>query len=211
MLDLGLEMSPGGVYEKYKISVRPGSEQKLVSRLARSLSKLPLPLVKDCGIKDLGFEDLGESKEYYPNHGYYVGETLVLNTRLVEDPILFSDPFSGKTLDRFEHTLYHELGHGWDMVKGELSKGEEWLSLSGWSEEPEEGKVRVEIDDKDSEEKVVGEWCYSPGSSFVRFYARRNPWDDFADTFAFKVAGLDGFVPAEKNSYFDKRMGEYYE
>jgi len=210
MADIGLNSTPGGILKRYGMAVRPGSHQHLVSRLARALHQLPDGLVKDCGIKDIGFEDLGESKEYFPNHGYYVGETLVLNTRLVDDPVVFKDT-SGKILDRFDHTLFHELGHGWDMVKGELCKKPEWLQLSGWCEKPEDGKVRIVINDKDSEENVVGEWFYDPSSKFVRFYARRNPWDDFADTFAFKVASMDGFIPDSKGQYFKDRMGSYYE
>lgn len=201
----------GGILKRYGMTVRPGTDQMLVSRLARALGRVPDRLVKDCGIKDIGFEDLGVSKEYYPNHGYYVGDTLVLNTQLPEDPVIFKDDSVDKTLDRFDHTLYHELGHGWDMVKGELSNKPEWLSLSGWSEEPEEGKVRVVINDKDSDKELEGEWFYDPSSKFVRFYARRNPWDDFADTFAFKVAGLSGFLPEAKDRYFKDRMDLYYE
>lgn len=211
MADLGKNLTPSGIHEEYGMTVRTGSDQNLVAKLARALDQLPNNLVRACGIKDIGFEDLGVSKEYYPNHGYYVGDTLVLNTRLVDDPVLFKDPATGRTLDRFDHTLFHELGHGWDMEQGELSNIDEWLELSGWSEEPKEGTVRVVIDDKDSEEELVGEWYYDPASEFVRFYARRNPWDDFADTFAFKVAGLDGFLPSSKAKYFDDRMGSYYE
>lgn len=191
---------------KYGIRVKEGSDPFLVNRLAQSLGRLDPDLVDSCGIRDIGFEDMGESKEYYPNHGYYVNNTLVLNTRLVDDPLLFQDPTTGKNLDRFDHTLFHELGHGWDSMNGDASVGEDWVVLSGWSEEPKDGKVRVIISDKDLEEDLVGEWYYDPQSDFVRFYAKRNPWDDMADTFAFWVAGMYGFVPETKRKYFEDRI-----
>lgn len=216
MNNLGFRYTPEGIRQNYGITVRPGSDHKLVSRLASSLDKLPAQLIKDCGISDLGFEDLGESKEYFPNHGYYTGETLVLNSRLVDDPIIFAEKEGDEGLDRFDHTLFHELGHGWDVVKGSggdqgaLSYKPEWLDLSGWKEKPEDGLVRIVINDKGSEERI-GEWCYDPESKFVRFYARTNPWDDFADTFAFYVADQEGFIPDSKFKYFKDRLDRYYE
>jgi hypothetical protein len=157
----------------------------------------------------LGFEDLGPSRELYPNHGYYVNNRLVLNSQLIDDPTVYVDDTTGKKLEAFDHILYHEMGHGWDMEKGELSLTPDWLALSGWSEEPKPGLVRISIKDPEEAEPLIGEWCYDPKSNFVRYYARRNPWDDFADTFSFKVAGLDGFIPKEKFGYFDSRMKVY--
>ena len=203
---IGFDKTPSGLLERYSMSVIPGSSQSLVSMLADSLSKLDDQLVKDCGIKSIGFEDLGPSKEYYPNHGYYVNDTLILNSKLPEDMQVFKDPTTGKICNRFEHTLFHELGHGWDAVKKDLSVKPEWLELSGWSEKPVNGKVRIEIKEKGSPD-MFGEWCYDPEAKFVRFYARRNPGDDFADTFSFYVAGLLGFVPENKAAYLSAKIG----
>lgn len=197
-----------GLAADYRIEVKQDSPQEQISRLTRSLAKIPKDLVRRCNILELGFKDMGPSKEYYPNHGYYVSNTLFLNTQLVKDPVVFKDP-NGETLDRFDHTLYHELGHGFDHIESDLSEKDEWLALSGWSKEPEAGKVKIIIEDEG--EKLEGEWFYDPSSKFVRFYARRNPWDDFADTFAFYVAGLKGFIPSEKLEYFDRILGRYYE
>jgi hypothetical protein len=208
--DPGLIRTPSGLYSRYGIEFVTGSDPLLVSLVADALEVMPDQLVRDCGIKRFGFEDLGESKEYYPNHGYYVNDTLVLNSKLPEDQILFSDPSTDKSMNRLEHTLYHELGHGWDAKMGDLSIKPEWLDLSSWSESRVDGHVRIVINDGDSPE-MVGEWCYSPDAKFVRFYARRNPWDDFADTFSFFVKGQKGFVPPEKAAYFDSRLGKYYE
>lgn len=192
---------------QYGIQVPVSSPSELVARAQRSLALLPAQLIRDCGVIRLSFEDLGVSKEYSPNHGLYTKNTVVLNTQLVDDPLLFRDPENNRELDRFDHTLYHEFGHGWDDRMGNLSLQPAWLSLSGWSKIPQPGKVKVLIRDKDENSDIVGEWCYDPSSEFVRFYARTNPWDDFADTFTFIVAGLSSFVPPSKMKYFIDRMG----
>jgi hypothetical protein len=197
---------PQGLLKKYDMAVMPGSPPELVGRIAQALKALPEKLIKDCGIRLIGFQDLGPSREYYPNHGLYVNNKLILNSQLIDDPTVYVDGIAGKKLEAFDHILYHEMGHGWDMVKGELSLKPEWLNLSGWVEDPTSGKVRIIIRDKDVPEPLVGEWYYTPGTKFVRYYARRNPWDDFADTFAFVAAGMRGFIPDDKFNYFDEKI-----
>lgn len=194
--------------QRCRISILDAIDPLLVSRVARSIGMLPEPLVIDCGIKNMGFEDLGPSREYYPNHGYYVDNRLVLNSQLIDDSTLYRDS-QGKELEAFDHILFHELGHGWDDKQGELSLSPEWLSLSGWSETPEKGKAQIIIKDKEEGKTKAGEWYYDPDAKFVRYYARTNPWDDFADTFAFKVAGLEEFIPEEKNKYFEEKLKGY--
>jgi hypothetical protein len=181
----------------------------LLNKTLSALSKMPAELVKDCGIKVLEFEDMGRSEEFFPNHGYYVNNRLVLNSMLTEDPKRYQDA-SGSIMDKFEQTLYHELGHGWDDCFGNVSEQEEWLNLSGWSKEYKTGLKRIIIEEP-GQEKVVGEWCFDPSCGFTRFYAKRNPWDDFADSFAYYVAGCKSFLPKNKIEYFDKYLGKYYQ
>jgi hypothetical protein len=206
-------IDPRLVILQYGMSVPVGTPLHLLARVASSLQHLNPELVKDCGIRTLGFKDLGPSRELYPNHGLYVNDKLFLNSQLVDDPTIYEDTSSGKRLDTFDHILYHELGHGWDVQKGggtELSLQPEWLGLSGWVNNPLPGKVKVIIQDKDELEPLEDHgWYYDPGSKFVRYYARWNPWDDFADTFSFLVAGMNGFLPEEKKAYFDDRMKDY--
>jgi hypothetical protein len=56
---------------------------------------------------------------------------------------------------------------------------------------------------------MVGEWYYDPKAGFTRFYAKRNPWDDWADSFSFYVGGLKK-LPDNKTEYFDKLLKKYY-
>lgn len=209
MASLGTEKTPSSLYARYGMEIETGSDIQMVSFVADALIKLPDQLVRDCGIKKLGFEDLGPSKEYYPNHGYYVNDTLILNTQLPLDTDIFSDPTTGTQLNRLNHTLYHELGHGLDATMRDLALKPDWVDLSSWSEDKKDGYVKISINDGDAPE-MVGDWYYSPEAKFVRFYARRSPWEDFADTFSFYVGGLRGFVPPTKAAYFDKLLGRYY-
>jgi hypothetical protein len=136
------------------------------------------------------------------------------------------------------------MGHGFDEEVGggpgrEASLDPEWLELSGWSKEPDDGRsklvlksastlqhrfsrvsdlartlskkagtAKIVIREQGSPE-LVGEWYYDPKEGFPRFYAKRNPWDDYADCFAFYVGGLKGFLPANKIAYFDKALKAY--
>jgi hypothetical protein len=197
----------------YGINLPQGTNDEYVEVLLDSLKRLPTILIKDCGIVTLGFEDQGPSKEYYPNHGKYVNNTLFINQQIIEDPLLIVDPDSGASFNKFDQTLYHELGHGWDEFQSDdnviLSLKPEWMELSGWSEAPIPGHKRVIIQDKDSP-KLVGEYYYSPEAEFTRFYAKRNPWDDWADSFSYYVANLKSFLPKNKIAYFDNMLGKYY-
>ncbi len=43
------------------------------------LQPVPVPLIKDCGIKNLFIRgDMGPNKPYYPNHGYFIGDQVAL-------------------------------------------------------------------------------------------------------------------------------------
>jgi len=200
------------IEDKYKITVENGIDPEYLKVLHSSLKRLPPQLIKDCGITFLGFKDLGPSKKYYPNHGQYVNNKLYINTQVFEDPSMDVDYDSGVALNKFDQTLYHELGHGWDEVSGngkDLSLKPDWLELSKWSEEPKKGYKRIIIKEKGCP-VLKGDYYYAPDAKFVRFYGKRNPWDDWADTFAYYVGKMSNFVPEEKKKYFDGKLGKYY-
>lgn len=186
--------------------VQGDAPSEAVEQVFLSLKRIPYKVAIRCGVSSISFSDLGESKEYYPNHGVYRDDgTIELNYRMLEDPKLWEA--DGQTLNRFEHTLIHEMGHGFDMVMGggeELSLKPEWLELSSWSEKPIPGYRRLVV--KEGDYSLKGEWYYKAGSEFVRFYASRNPWDDFADSFAFHFAGLTSMVPASKVSFLEAKV-----
>lgn len=194
------------IKEIYDIDVDKNVDPECIRALYSSLQRISPELVRQCGIKSLSFEDLGPSKEYYPNHGKYVNNTLVLNTQLLTDPLIIVDPDNKSILNKFDQTLYHELGHGWDEFQGEdgeLCLKDEWLSLSGWSKYPKPGYKRIHIKEKSTPE-IIGDYYYSPYAKFTRFYAKRNPWDDWADSFAYYVGGAKSYLPKNKIEYFEK-------
>ena len=169
------------------------------------LSMMGEPLVRSCKINKLILRgDMGPNRSHYPNHGYYVNDEVALNADIFyhpDKPDDFMDS-KGNRLSRAEQTLIHELGHALDERKGMLSTKPDWLKLSGWSETPKKGLRRLHIKEPGMPE-VVGEWYYDPQiSTFTRFYAKKNPWDDFADSFAFYVGGLLSKVPENKARYF---------
>ena len=55
----------------------------------------------------------------------------------------------------------------------------------------------------------IGEWYYDPSAGFTRFYAKMNPWDDWADSFCFYIAKMKTKLPENKNQYFDNILKKY--
>lgn len=198
---------------RYGISIKGDADIECLRHMRDSLSRVPPKLVRDCGVTSVGFDDMGESREYFPNHGVYSNGTLVLNSRILDDDLLEVDADAGKSLDKFDQTLFHELGHGWDEVRGtggvELSRQPGWMSLSKWSDRPRAGLRKLRIRERGAPE-MEGEYWYDPDAGYTRFYARRNPWDDWADSFAYYVGGLKSFLPGQKVKYFDDRVGRYF-
>jgi len=177
------------------------------------LRPVPAPLIKDCGVNTLFLRFLGENKPYYPNHGYYraADQSITLNTDIFYHPDQPDDFFDsrGYFISRAAQTLLHELSHGYDANHGELSLQPAWMSLSGWSQTYKPGLKRLLIKDPGAPE-VLGEMFYDPHvGAFTRFYAKRNSWDDFADSFSMFVGGLKDKVPANKRAYFDKLLAKY--
>jgi hypothetical protein len=154
---------------------------------------------------------MGPNKPYYPNHGYFVGDKVVLNADIFYHPDLPDDFFDhrGYFLTRPQQTFIHELGHGYDEYHSVLSLQDEWLRLSDWNENYQPGLKRLIINDERAP-RVIGEWFYNPNKEFTRFYAKRNPWDDFADSFAFYVGNIRDKVPEEKRGYLDMALKKYY-
>ena len=183
----------------------------ILREVAEILRPIPQDLIRNCGITRLLIRnDMGPNKPYYPNHGYFTGDQVALNADIFYHPDLPDDFFDhrGYFVTRPQQTLIHELGHGYDEHNGNLSLKEDWLKLSDWSENFKPGLKRLIIDEKKAP-KIVGEWFYNPEAGFTRFYAKRNPWDDWADSFAFYAANLKDKVPPNKTGYFKNLLGQY--
>jgi hypothetical protein len=173
---------------------------------------LPPSLIRDCGIKKLLIRsDMGPNKPYYPNHGYYCDDLVALNADIFYHPDLPDDfiDHRGYFLTRPQQTLIHEFGHAYDAAHGDLSLKPEWLKLSKWNETYKPGLRHLIIREPGAPE-VVGEWFYDPKAGFTRFYAKRNPWDDWADSFAFFLCDMKSKLPANKVAYFNALFNKYY-
>ena len=170
-------------------------------------------LIRDCGINKVIIRtDMGPNRTYYPNHGYYCDNFVALNADIFYHPDQPDDFFDhrGYFITRPEQTILHEFGHGYDDNNGSLSHRDAWTSLSGWSKSFKPGLERLVIDEPGAP-RVVGEWYFDPKiGGFTRFYAKRNPWDDFADSFSFYLAGMKNKLPENKARYFDGLLSKYF-
>jgi len=185
----------------------------ILRQICSIFEPIPPQLIRDCGVNTLQIkDDMGPNKPHYPNHGFYrpSRDLVALNDDIFYHPDQPDDFFDhrGYFISRPAQTLIHEFGHAFDAAFGDLSIKPEWLRLSGWSETQKPGLKRLIIKDPGVPE-VVGEYFYDPKAGFTRFYAKRNPWDDFADSFSFYVYGMKEKLPANKIAYFDNLLKKY--
>lgn len=89
--------------------------------------------------------------------------------------------------DRIRETVYHEIGHNFDSPQ-ENSLITQFRAISNWDQVNNAGD-RLSLD---------GQWYYNDDfSNFLRAYARTNPLEDFAVTFAEHFQRTyDGFTRA---------------
>lgn len=200
-----------------KTTMNPGvvDEGALLRQTYHALDHMPAAMVKDCGIDELIFRnDMGPNRTHYPNHGYFSpGKgTVTLNADIFYNPDYPEDFFDhhGYFISRPVQTVVHEFAHGYDDYNGMPSLKSDWLDISGWSESFKPGLKKLVIREKGCPEHR-GEWFYNPKSEFTRFYAKKNPWDDWADSFSFYVGGIRDACPAKKREYFDRVLKKYYE
>lgn len=78
--------------------------------------------------------------------------------------------------DRAAMTVIHEIGHNWDT---EHSKYKDWLKLSGWRDTKPSA-----ADASKYNKSLDGDWWYLKTANFADLYAKTNPREDFADSFA---------------------------
>jgi hypothetical protein len=184
----------------------------ILRQVYQILNLIPDRMVKSCGINKLYISNkMGNNRSYFPNHGYFVGDSVTLNADIFYSPDKPEDFFDhhGYFIDRPTQTLLHEFAHGYDEHNGNLSLRKKWLKLSGWDPEPKKGLKRLIVQSKDAPD-VIGEWYYNPKASFTRFYAKRNPWDDWADSCSFYLGKLRSKVPDDKRDYFEALLKRYY-
>jgi hypothetical protein len=183
------------------------------------LSDMGVKLVKACDVPDLYISfTMGKSCFRFPNHGYWNpnDKSVTLNVNIFYEPDETPDFISKNTgffVSRPIQTLYHEFAHSADSAMGtngvDLSSQPEWMELSGWSKTYKPGLKRLVIEEPGMP-RVVGELYYEPSKAgFPRFYAARNNYDDFADCFAFYIAGLQDTLPKSKQNYFKKLLSKY--
>ena len=156
---------------------------------------------------------MGPSLPYYPSHGYYfeLNNSITLNNNIFDDPDRpedFTDS-NGYFFNRGTHTVLHECFHSFDANQGTLSEKPEWMGLSGWSKTPKPGLKRLVINEP-GKSPVMGEMYFNPSAGFPRFYAKRNCWDDFADSMTFYILNFKNNLPENKIQYFNKLLKKYY-
>ena len=200
-----------GIFLKNAESDDPVDLQ-IARKVYEILTILPVKLIKFCKIPTYNISyNMGLSKRFSPNHGFFRESMsdITLNADIFIHPDLPEDFIrqDGFFVDRPTQTLVHEIFHAIDARLGNVSEKQPWLGLSGWSETYKPGLKRLFVQEEGAPD-LIGEWYYDPkiialpGHGFTRFYASRNPGDDFADSGSMRFC-LPDKLPRVKKEYFD--------
>ena len=87
-----------------------------------------------------------------------------------------------------QKVLAHELGHKIDH-EYDYSKNDKWREISGWTKQESKDKIRSHYNMNGLWK--VGKWYHDKTAAFINEYASRNPKEDFSESFAYAVIGLD--------------------
>ena len=162
-------------------------DDRVLAVLTEAWRLLP-PLKSKAYLAAIGLERLGNQ------HGSYSPEdgTLILNVDLfiggTPEQIRLIDvdgndpPLCMPCVSRPLHTTLHELSHAIGTATG-LDESPEWLALSGWQCAPDdpEGTARYWESRPGWAPQGPSEWRHRLGCWFTREYARRSPFELFAD------------------------------
>lgn len=106
----------------------------------------------------------------------------------------------------FELTMVHEIGHAvWQQLTPVQQSV--WYGLSGWVKGQQPGNLAPYVERRPGWEiGKTEEWTHKPNVQFTRRYAERNPFEDFADSFAFWLLGKPHQMSPAKRAYMDRTI-----
>jgi hypothetical protein len=140
------------------------------------------------------------AKELNAKHGRYAGGTILYNP----SNLTLLQHFGGGELPipHSDLTLVHEVGHSlYDNLSPEEVKA--WQTISGWMEGTKEGQAPPYEERRPGWEPQTSKWTHVAGAKFPRYYAEKNPNEDFADCFAFFLLNKAYRIGDAKKAFFD--------
>jgi hypothetical protein len=183
------------IEKTYGITLSDNFDNKTAKQLLEALKEIPAKVLKGHVKSIILDERMGKSKRLYPNHGKYIEaeKKIMLNPEIFDIKTRYEDG-KGHSISKVTQVAVHEIGHVIDDANG-FSDKKEWTSISGWgkigSDKPDKGYKRLVLREKDAP-TLISPWQFKAGTDFVRWYAKRNPKEDFVESFCFAVTGLTG-------------------
>lgn len=161
---------------RYNIILGDGFTYDIAEKMNEVFEKLPKVFFKNelrIDTKDME----GRYARYLDDH------------HLEISPYIFKEDFwitPERKVNFGQKVIVHEMGHGLDHLY-KFSKSPEWRKISGWSKEPGPNKIRCQYNQ--AGRWKFGKWYHNKDANFISDYARRNPREDFAESFAYYALG----------------------
>jgi len=181
--------------KEHGIELSDNFDKETAKKLYEALEDIPKNFLKGKVERVILDERMGKSKRLYPNHGKYIEEEkkIMLNPDIFNLKTRYEDG-EGHSISKVTQVVIHEIAHAIDDKNG-FSDKKEWISISGWKfigdNETPKGYKRLIIREEGAP-KLKSNWAFKEDANFVRWYATRNPKEDFTESFSFAVTGLIG-------------------
>lgn len=168
-----------------------------------TLSRIPPELIKLSGVSFVE-----SAPELNAKHGRFVPD----DSKVLFNPgnLVLRTKFGGGEL-AIRHeilTLVHEFGHA---LYGKLTSEDQkkWLATVGWMEGTKDGQAPPYIETRKGWEPYRSEWTHKAGERFPRYYAEKNPNENFADSFAFFILNKAYKLSNTQRKFFEDYIQEH--
>lgn len=191
------------------VAIDPDLTEDQAKKVVLTFSHLPEEFVKRY-LKTLVLANLGAVHGKWEHEG----KTMTINPSVFDMKKYFGGGRFITSVPEYVHVLIHELLHSLD-THFSLADSKKWLEISGWKFSPKktpDGCARY-IENRPGWDKRgprASRWVYKRGANFVRNYAKKNPYEDYAESACFYTMGLlnsfKGQVGAKKIKFVKKVM-----
>jgi uncharacterized protein YdaT len=189
----GKDLKAAALWNGIPITGFTGPEEE---GLRAMLSRIPPELL-------IYVKGIESAKELNAKHGMFITDTGIIKFNPADFALRQRFGKGEGWIYHPELTVVHEVGHSiYENFTKE--KRQEWKDLSGWVKGTKDGNSAPYKETRPGWEPYNSAWTHKLGIGFTRFYAEKNPNEDFADSFAFFILGKGAQMERSKRTFLEQ-------